>query len=386
MSALGCSIHYDTRNELACFLLLVRPYAPEMGAGTRLYSDQEAAAALRANPGRVQSSFDPWEATHQTVQYMCQLVNDSLADGVVQECLADCDRFRDFGRSPWASIWWWVKHKVKFVGHAKMLGDWIGSPDELQLLIRPDALLKMERPKGDCAVFTTLICALLDCAGISWEIVTVAADSQQPGVFSHVYPRVILSDGRRVAMDAIRGMNYPGVGVPRAAVSALQVWDSSGNPIEDQDSGYRGLHGVSMYGMGDATTDPSAGTGTGWDWSYSPGAADSISIPADYNAYPQIATYVPPSTTAPTTMPSQSASALSNLATQALSIFGQTVAPTTTYTRNANGSISYTTPGSGGAIATNSLLAGSASGVSSLLLYGGIAVAVLFVVMSMGKK
>lgn len=342
-----------------------------MGTSTTLYSDQEAAAALRSDPGRVQASSDPWEATHQTVQYMCQLVSDSLADGVVQECLADCNRFRQFSRSQWAAIWWWVKHKVKFVPHAKMLGDWIGSSDELQLLIRPDALLKMRQPKGDCAVFTTLVCALLECAGLPWEIVTVAVDPQQPGVFSHVYPRVILPDGRRVAVDAIRGMDFPGAEVPRQAVSALQVWDASGNPIEDQDSGYRGLHGANMHGLGETPTD----------WTVD----STLSLPTT-NDYSSL--YVPPTDAyaGGGGISPQATNALSNLATQALSIFGQTVAPTTTLVRNANGSVSYTTPGSGGAIASGSLLAGSSSSMSTLLLYGGIGLAVLLVVMSMGKK
>src|SRR5271157_1505337 len=156
-------------------------------ASTRTFTDAEAARELQLNPGVRQASSDPTEATAETVVYMCELIDDSLKDGIVQQATKDADRFRQFGNSPWGSIWWWAKHHIVFVHHQKLLVAWLNAPDELQLLIRPDALLKMSQPKGDCAVFTTLICAMLDCAGLPWEICTVAVDPRQPGVYSHVY-------------------------------------------------------------------------------------------------------------------------------------------------------------------------------------------------------
>ena len=186
--------------------------SPEM-ASTRTFTDAEAARELQRNPGVRQASPDPTEATAETVLYMCELIQDSLVDGIVQQATKDADRFRQFAASPWASIWWWAKHHIVFVHHQKLLVAWLGAPDELQLLIRPDALLKMTQPKGDCAVFTTLICAMLDCAGLDWEICTVAVDPRQPGIYSHVYPRVILQNGRRIPLDASHG-KFPGWEVP----------------------------------------------------------------------------------------------------------------------------------------------------------------------------
>lgn len=213
------------------------------------YTDEQAAQELRQNPGVIQSSPDPTEATAETVEYMCQLIHDSLADGIVQRATVDADRFRQFAAAPWASIWWWVKHQVKFVHHQRLLVEWLGAPDELQLLIRPDALLKMSEPKGDCAVFTTLVCAMLDCCGLAWEIVTVAVDPRQPGIYSHVYPRVILGDGRRIPLDSSHG-KYPGWEVPAEAMSAKQVWGMDGNPVEDVAARqFQGLHGVDMRYM-----------------------------------------------------------------------------------------------------------------------------------------
>jgi hypothetical protein len=266
----------------------------------RTYTDTEAAAALRSDPGLLQSSPDPFEATQQTVEYMCKLVHDSLADGIVQRATVDADRFRQFGPHPWASLWWFAKHRVKFVHHQKLLVAWLNAPDELQLLIRPDALLKMEDPKGDCAVFTTLICAMLDCCQLPWEIVTLAVDPNQPGIFSHVYPRVILPSGLRVPLDASHG-KFPGWEVPRQHVSAIQIWDMQGQPIEDQAPGqFAGLHGVDMrylYGGSDrrGLGQDDSGDGTdseGLPVDQSPIAVNTtdvgilpINVPTDLPAY-----------------------------------------------------------------------------------------------------
>lgn len=221
------------------------------------FSDQQAAEALRSNPGMIPSSDDPTEATAQTVEYMCQLINDSLADGIVTRACRDAWKFSgrvDVGT--WTPvevraecIWWFAKHTIKFVHHQKLLVSWLGAPNELQLLIRPDALLKMREPKGDCAVFTTLICAMLDCAGIPWEIVTIACDPRQPGIYSHVYPRVVLPDGRRLVMDASHG-KYPGWEVPAEHTTAKQIWNQDGQPVDDEAPRFSGLHGYRMPGEG----------------------------------------------------------------------------------------------------------------------------------------
>lgn len=347
----------------------------------RLYTDREAAASLAGMPNRVQASDDPWEATHQTVQYMCQLVSDSLTEDperVVQQATIDADRFRQFGRSPWASIWWWVKHKVKFVHHAKLLGQWIGAGDELQLLIRPDALLKMQQPKGDCAVFTTLVCAMLDAAGLPWEIVTVAVDLRQPGIFSHVYARVILRDGRRVPLDASHG-KWPGWEVPPQAVSAKQVWDQNGNPIEDTQR-FEGLHGLGdgfMYGMGQLPGETD-------EYTVDTSDLGIDTVPNNWAGMVDVSTPVsaPP---VHSSMTPQTSNALASLASQLTSIFGQVVAPTTQVKRNADGSYSYVTPGSG----TNAaalLPGGTAIGSSNLLLIGGLVVGGLLLVSMFAKK
>jgi hypothetical protein len=162
---------------------------------------------------------------------MCRLIRHSQSDGVVQAALAEALR-RFPNRHPAESIWWYAKFSIRFIHHQKLLRAWLGKADELQLLISPEALLKMKGPKGDCAVFTCLICAMLDCAGVPWEILTVAVDPRQPHIFSHVYPVAILENGERLPLDASHG-KYPGWEVDSRRVSLRQAWDSAGNPIQD---------------------------------------------------------------------------------------------------------------------------------------------------------
>lgn len=383
---------------------------------SRRYSDAEAAAILRADPGVRQTSPDPFEATAETISYMCELVRDSLADGIVQAAARDAAALApDY---PWAGCWWWVKHHLQFVHHSKMLGAWVGMPDELQLLIRPDALLKMERPKGDCAVYTTLLCAMLQCAGYGWEICTVAVDPYQPGVFSHVYPRVILADGSRVPLDASHG-KYPGWEVPPERVSAKQIWDSAGNPVDDQDSGFRGLHGLGetymypgmgAYGLGDDggtdVEDEYGGSGTGTSSTVGTVSTSTSTSTLNCPGDPGCPGYLPGTVTDSTgsTIPTSSGSvviynsgtgptsaatssetqALNSLASQFANIFGATQG-VTSITKNANGTYSLTAPS--GATTTSGSIAGLlASGSSSgiFLIAGGALLLILL--MSLMEK
>jgi hypothetical protein len=214
------------------------------------YSDQQAAEALRANPGVRQSPDDPTEATAETVRYMCELVDASLADGIVQRAVVESwhGAIPLDEREMAVCIWHFAKRTVKFVHHQKLLIQWMGLRNELQLLIQPDCLLKMKEPKGDCAVFTTLIEAMLDCVRLPWEKCTIACDPRQPGIYSHVYPRVILPDGSRLVMDASHG-KYPGWEVPAAHVTAKAIWDQDGREIRDEAPPQEGVDMRYLYNM-----------------------------------------------------------------------------------------------------------------------------------------
>jgi len=408
---------------------------------------------LRENPGFFQASLsDPFQATAETVQYMCGLVQNSLADPIINRACEDalkrfallCNTTSPSGKA--SACWFWAKQAIKFVHHQKLFEQWgIGDGKELQLLIAPDVLLKMEQPKGDCAVFTCLICAMLDCLSVPREIVTVAVDPRQPNVFSHVYPRAVLQPGFTLPLDASHG-KYPGWEVPANRVTLKQVWNSQGEPIQDQDSGFRGLHGLgaapvahplirhflathpvarrrvqqqvfsdggSMLGGGPLEGGPLDGgidddfggmSGLGQDDGTDDGSTGGDYGPTDTQlgltttagagAGSTPATLCPdgsyvapgypcPSVTTNSNQNNALATALANFGAAWTKIAGQVIAPQVTETGPGGTSIT------GPAAALQSILGAGVNlgGTNySLLLIVGVAVAGLFLVSSMGKK
>lgn len=221
--------------------------------------------ASSAFPGfrvdRYQSDLNnPDRATAQTIELMCRMIDQAAGDAVVGEAARDAvRRFRGgplyalTGRDPFASagaiaesVWWWAKHTLRFVHHDGMIRVWFNERDQLQLLIGPDLLLRTNDWKGDCAIYTMLICAMLRALGVRFEIVTVAANPHEPDIFGHVYPRAVLPDGGRLALDASHGA-YPGWQVPREHTLRSQIWDESGNPVPDQAPRFKGLHAYQVY-------------------------------------------------------------------------------------------------------------------------------------------
>ncbi len=53
-----------------------------------------------------------------------------------------------------------------------------------------------------------LTCAMLLCAGIPCEIVTIKADQQDPTRFSHVYCQALLENGKALVMDCSQGSQH----------------------------------------------------------------------------------------------------------------------------------------------------------------------------------
>lgn len=183
-------------------------------------SDREAGALIRQYPNERQASLtDTDQATAQTVQFMSELVKHSVNDPVVARALQDAwTWFHGFVNDDVPSCCWlYAKCNVKFVHHQELLRDWMFKLRDLQLLISPEALLKMRWPKGDCAIFTTLVQAMLKLAGYGYETVTVAVNPAIPEVFSHVYAQAVYPDGTRKVLDASHG-HWPGWEVLAARV------------------------------------------------------------------------------------------------------------------------------------------------------------------------
>jgi len=194
----------------------------------------------------IPAAEDSDTATAQIIGEMSLRVHESAADPAVCAAARDATaRFgRVFGRDSWSRIvegaFSWPKHYLRFEHHELLLRRHIG-PGHLQGLVSPDAVVRLPRPAGDCAIFSSLIAAFLECQRVGWEFVTVAVNPRERDVYSHVYVYAIRPAGERIAVDASHG-RYVGWQVPSRDVFRRQVWNSAGSPVPDQGSRFAGLH------------------------------------------------------------------------------------------------------------------------------------------------
>ena len=127
----------------------------------------------------------------------------------------------------WA-VFWFVKHQVRFcVDEAPMFR--LGEPNQQDLLISPDVLIRMEDPAEDCDGFTMLTAALLSVLEVPWVIATIAASPDDPSRWSHVFCMAMLKNGP-LPLDTSHGIG-PGWMVPAAHTFRWQCWDENGKPV-----------------------------------------------------------------------------------------------------------------------------------------------------------
>ena len=374
----------------------VHPYAADPFSGLPVDS-----RAFRQRAPHIWLSDDPDTATAQTVQEMCRQIHQAAKDPLVRQLAINAVRnFR--GGLAWAgtginpfsnpqcmaeSCWWWCKHFLRFKHHGSMFEAWsadLGDPrTKLQLLIAPDVLVRMNRMEGDCAIYTMMLCAMLEALGIRWEIVTLAVDQMQPEIFSHVFARAVLPAGRE-SLDASHGP-YPGWQVPARDIHREWTFDSNGGRVQGGGR-FTGLHGYRRrLGMGDVCTmgDPD------YDYNFCASQAASqgqqLALPGPSGPFID---YTGGSYSGPVyTAPSQSNSAQwATFATNALKA-GLTLAeinaiqPGTVV--GANGQILRQNPGYAVGTPTGALNLGSGISTTALMI-GGVLIFSLFAFM--GKR
>ncbi len=350
-------------------------------------------AAMRAGPNRGPfvmqgdvSNFD--NLTAQTIEQMALLIKESIDDPLTQSIAQRvCETWGQGSNDPrsvaW-SCWWFAKHAIKFVLDEPAVRSIFGTPDTIEFLVSPALMLRSRKMQGDCDDFTMMICALLGCRGLGYEIITVAASPRDPETFSHVYCRAILPDGSRVPLDASHG-KYPGWQVPTGHVSRFQAWDSEGNPVADEgSSNWGGLHGYEYRGLGacgdcipsaDGTDDCASFDSTGCDTSIVTGGTNASYVPIGPPVLQPNGTYVPPSSNSSTNLSmtpgailAASNPAPSSLASILAGIFGSG-------SQVAAAALKPTVPAGTVNVNTN-----------SLLLYGGLAFVALLAFGMMSKK
>jgi hypothetical protein len=207
-------------------------------------------------------------ATEQTIRLMCGHVYWAAKNPLVQQVAAQAldawsGRARLLGLSPMSpggACFWLAKHFCKQVPHSEFKALLAAYPQKRQLLVSPEALLRAESPAGDCSTFSMLIAAMLEALGERWEFVTVAADPEDPSLYSHVFVRAVSSDGTRQTLDGSHG-KYPGWEVPRAQQFRRQVWNSDGEPISDLAPFVSQLHAYQARpGLGDDSSTDLSGS------------------------------------------------------------------------------------------------------------------------------
>jgi hypothetical protein len=368
---------------------------------------------------------DSDRATAQTIQLMREQIDRASKDPVL--CAAARDAVRRFrggplyvraGVNPWTSpqaiaesAWWWVKHALRFVHHNGLIQVWFNERDQLQLLISPDLLLRMKDPRGDCAIYTMLECAMLKCFGIGYELVTAAVTPGSPD-YDHVWGRAVLGN-RRLNLDASHG-SYPGWQVPFEHRNRTQVWDEHGNPIEDVAPRGRGLHGyqalarpntpilpkrlalvpgvgfgsyIRRRGLGqngsvDTIVDPA--TGNVYDTSGNL-LSGTVSLPSAFGPVPTPAPTAPTGPSAASTLENALAQSSPGLLAAWTKIAGNVIAPQVQL-QTGPGGTSYSAPAGSAAAAAGipGIPAfGNIGSMLPLLLLGGV---VIFLFVGMSKR
>jgi hypothetical protein len=316
---------------------------------------------------------DSDRATQQTVERMAKHIRECASDPAVVGAARAALRF---GTDPAWSVWWCVKHALTFKQDDELLGRLLNDHDsQLELLISPSVMVRMNSKQGDCDDYTMLICCFLEALGLDWEIITVAADRREPWRWSHVYACAVLQDGSRIPLDASHG-KYPGWQVPSRDVFRYQAWGRNGQQTSSPRGNDYRMHGYSRgRGMGDCV-----------------GGVDSDSGDPCTNL--NVGGGAISATPSPITGGSTGGgfnwdSLFGNILQSGVKIAGQVVAPQTTIQRGPNGQLIITGPSSALGANPATVAAGgysvSTGGTSSLLLIGGGALALILVVM-LAKK
>lgn len=354
-------------------------------------------------------------ATQQTVQLMAREIRKSAADPHVQSAARTAlVKYSQGRRGAYAACWaaWWsVRHNLKFVSDDTLLrGIPTPNPPEMELLVSPAVMVRSSEPQGDCDDFTMMICALLQCLGVRWEIVTVAADPGDPQRWSHVYAVAILENGTRWTMDAAPpDAKYPGWEVPADRILRYQAWDQDGQPVERERpikrmQGYirgRGWSGMGavprtrltrrrgMRGLGDTVSCDESGNCTTIPDPTVNAAGDSIVEFSDGTSCILGSAQCPIASSGSggslsTTGSSSFQNELNSLLNSWTSIAGKVIAPTTTY-MGPNGVMITTPASSTTSAAVTSLL--SSVGLGSMSMSTLLLIAAAFVgIMLISKK
>ena len=156
---------------------------------------------------------DPEQQTVDTIALMKEIIHESARHDRVRLVASMINRQAP---SPYivqklSAIFSYIKTHVTFVPDEQVVEMGLHGSE---LLIKPEVLLSMVRPQGDCDDFSMLTTALILATGIDKngvKLVTIAANLSQPKIFSHVFVRVYwwdqeFNDLRHIDVDTSHGL------------------------------------------------------------------------------------------------------------------------------------------------------------------------------------
>jgi hypothetical protein len=153
-------------------------------------------------------SDDPDTQVAQVIGMMRGYANDDASSPLFHQDLMQCARTDD----PVSDVWNYLNRfsgsrGMQFVSDENTGADWDESyrwRPLVEVLIRPVDQAWLDNPQGDCDDFSMYGAAHLISRGIPCSFATVAADSQDPSIYSHVY-LVAYPNGQRIPMDLSHG-------------------------------------------------------------------------------------------------------------------------------------------------------------------------------------
>lgn len=201
--------------------------------------------------------LDDNRATAQTVQRMCELVNDAAGDPLIESTARSIVNVDDLHsrQKICAAAWDWCKQNIRFVPDEEQLMRTLNRTGERELLISPSVMIRPEllakargvhEMQGDCDDFVTMLRSLIGVFRVPTVTITLKCERKDHlNRWSHVCSGAVLEDGSLFPLDASHG-DYPGWSVPAQDVFEYAVWDSAGRKI----GGRKGMGFTRRGGMG----------------------------------------------------------------------------------------------------------------------------------------
>jgi len=145
--------------------------------------------------------------TAQTIERMAELAGAASTTSAVRQMALQAAAGFSSQASQAGGIWKWIRARVHFQTDEQTARPIAADPENTEVLIPPEHLLRMARPAGDCDDFSMLAAAMLMSLGIPSSFRTVAADPSSDR-YSHVYVVAHTAEGR-LPLDCSHGP-FPG--------------------------------------------------------------------------------------------------------------------------------------------------------------------------------